>query len=357
MKQFIYLSAICLLALSACTGSFKKGDNGLEYKIISSGSGKTAGYGNFIQIHIKQVYGGTKDSVLMDTRDYMSRIQLLDTVNTPMAYYKVLKQMKKGDSLIIRLLTDTVFKDPKNQMPPFMKKGKYLYTHVKLINIFETREQADSANEAETALAKPRIYKKQIEEIEKDLAGKKAQIEADSKMIEDYLAKNNIKAQKTKWGTYIAVSAEGTGANISNNDVALVNYTGRTLDSGKVFDSNTDPKLKPGQILEPLPVNISNLGGIILGWTDALLQLKKGSKATIYIPSSLGYGANGNGEKIKPNANLTFDIEVVNVVNDVAYMAMQKAKQEEMMKKMQESQQGQPGQNPNPANDPNKPGQ
>ena len=161
MKQFIYLAAICMLALSACTGSFKKGD-GLEYKIISSGSGKTAAYGNFIQIHIKQVYRGDKDSVLLDTRDYMSRIQVLDTVNTPMSYYKILKQLKRGDSLIIRLLTDTVFKDPKNAMPAFMKKGKYLYTSVKLLNIFETREQADSANKSETALSKPKIFKKQF---------------------------------------------------------------------------------------------------------------------------------------------------------------------------------------------------
>ena len=341
MKQFIYLAAICMLALSACTGSFKKGDNGLEYKIISSGSGKTPGYGNFIQIHIKQVYSGAKDSVLLDTRDYMSRIQVLDTVNTPISYYKILKQLKRGDSLIIRLLTDTVFKDPKNAMPAFMKKGKYLYTSVKLLNIFETREQADSANKAETALSKPKIFKKQIEEIEKGLVAKKAQMDVDSKIIEGYLTKNNVKAQKTKWGTFIAVSTEGTGANISNTDVALVNYTGRTLDSGKVFDSNTDPKLRPGQPLQPLAVNIADLGGIIVGWTDALMQLKKGSKATIYIPSSLGYGVNGKGEKIKPNENLIFDIEVVDVVNEEAYLAKQQAMQEEMMRKAQQQQQSQ----------------
>ena len=335
MKQFIYLAAICMLALSACTGSFKKGD-GLEYKIISSGSGKTVGYGNYIQIHIKQLYAGTKDTVLMDTRDYMSRIQILDSVNTPLAYFKILTKLKKGDSLIIRMLTDTVFKDPKNVMPDFMKKGKYLYTSVKLLNIFETREQADSASQAESILAKPRIYKKQIEEVEKELVGKKAQIEADSKMIEDYLAKNNIKAQKTKWGTYVAISTEGTGEKISINDVAVVNYTGRTLDSAKVFDSNTDPKLGHPQ---PYEVKVGELGGIILGWSDALLQLKKGTKATIYIPSSLAYGPAGNGEKIKPNENLMFDMEVTDVISETAFAAKQKAMQEEMMRKAQQQSQ------------------
>jgi FKBP-type peptidyl-prolyl cis-trans isomerase len=346
MKQFIYLSAICMLALSACTGSFKKSEGGLEYKIISSGSGKAVGYGDFIQIHIKQVYSGAKDTVLMDTHDLMSRIQILDSVNTPAAYYKVLKNMRKGDSLIIRILTDTIFKDSKNEMPPFMKKGKYLYTHVKLVNFFQTREQADSANKAESALAKPRIYKKQLEEVEKDLATKKAQIETDSKIIEAYLAKNNIKAEKTKWGTYIAISTEGTGAKMTNADVAVVNYTGRTLDSGRVFDSNTDPNFKHPQ---PYDVNLSELNGVIVGWTDALLQLKKGTKATIYIPSSLAYGTNGNGREIKPNENLIFDIEVIDAMSEEASAAKQKVMQEEMMKKMQESQQQKPA-------DANKPG-
>lgn len=342
MKQLIYLSAICMLALGACTGSFKKGDNGLEYKIISSGSGKAAAYGNFMQIHIKQVYGGTKDTVLMDSHDYMARIQPLDTVSMPMAYYKVLKQLRKGDSAIVRFLTDTIFKDPNNPIPPFMKKGKYLYTHIKVVNIFETREQADSANEAEAIVARPKIYKKQVEQIETELAGKKAQIDADSKVIEDYLAKNNIKAQKGKWGTYIAISNEGTDEKISNMDVASVNYTGRTLDSGKVFDSNIDPEFKHP---EPYDVKVGELSGIILGWIDALHQLKKGSKATVYIPSSLAYGPGGNGEKIKPNENLVFDMEVVDVLNEQAFAAKQKALQEDMMKKMQEQQKSQ-GQTP-----------
>lgn len=335
MKQFIYLPAVCLIALSACTGSFKKGDIGLEYKIISSGSGKTIGYGNFMQIHIKRVYAGAKDTVLMDTRDYISQIQPMDSATMPLAYFKIMKQMKKGDSLIIRMLTDTIFKDPANQMPPFMKKGKYVYTYVKLLNIFENKEQAEKANMAEMVLAKPRIFKKQVEEVEKMLESKKTQLAAESKLIEEYLLKNNIKASKTKWGTYIAVATEGTGEKISSKDVAVVNYTGRTLDSGKVFDSNTDPKFMHPQ---PYDVNVSEIGGIILGWTDALLQFKKGTKATIYVPSTLGYGENGNGEKIKPGDNLIFDMEILDVLTTEAFMAKQKAQQDEMMKKMQESQ-------------------
>jgi len=333
MKQFFYLAAISMLALTACKTSFKKAEKGLEYKIIKSGSGKTIEYGNYMQVHIKQVYGGTKDTVLMDSRDYMARIQVLDSVGTPLTYYKILSQLRKGDSLILRLLTDSAFKDPNQKMPAFMKKGKYLYTHVSLVNIFETKAQADSAAQAEAILAKPRIYKKQMEEVEKQLAESKAQLEIDSKLIEAYLAKNNIKAQKTKWGTYVSITTPGMGANLNNTNIATVNYTGRTLDSGRVFDSNIDPKFNH---VQPMEVNIGELGAVILGWTDALMQLKAGSKATVFIPSSLAYGPQGNGSEIKPNDNLIFDIEVIAATTEAEYLAKQKAMQEEIMKKMQE---------------------
>jgi FKBP-type peptidyl-prolyl cis-trans isomerase len=204
-----------------------------------------------------------------------------------------------------------------------------------LVNFFENKDQADSANKAESVLAKPKIYKKQMEEIEKDLAGKKAQFDIDNKIIEDYLAKNNIKAVKTKWGTYVAVSVEGAGDKLNNNYIASVNYTGRTLDSGRVFDSNIDPKFAH---VQPYDVNIGELGGVILGWTDALMQLKKGSKATIYVPSSLAYGPQGNGVQIKPNENLIFDMEIIDATTEEAYAAKQKAMQEEMMKQMQQQQ-------------------
>jgi len=340
MKQFIYLSAICILALSACTGKFKKGDKGLEYKIIPEGSGSKIGYGNYMQIHIKQVYAGAKDTILLDTHEFMPRIQVLDSINTPLSYYKIISQMRKGDSLVIRLLTDSAFKDGGQQMPDYMKKGKFLYTHVTLVNFFTNRDQADSAQKAESVIAKPKIFKKQMEEIEKEVANRKTQIEADSKIIEAYLAKNNIKATKGKWGTYIAVSTEGTGDKIDIGSVASVNYTGRTMDSARVFDSNVDPAFKH---VQPYDVTIAAFD-VVLGWTDALLQFKKGTKATLYVPSALGYGVNGNGGIIKPNDNLIFDMEIVDAMDQDAFAAKQKAMQEEMMKKMQSQQPAPQGQ-------------
>ncbi len=48
--------------------------------------------------------------------------------------------------------------------------------------------------------------------------------------------------------------------------------------------------------------------------TEAILFFKKGDKGRMLIPSVLAYGANpAPGGPIKPNENLIFDIEVVDV--------------------------------------------
>ncbi len=334
MKKYVYLAVIGMIGLASCTESFKKGDNGIEYKIISNGNGQKISYGNFMQLHIMQMYKGTKDTVLSDTRDFMPRILVFDSVSTPIAYFKILRQLKKGDSAVLRVKTDSMYKGAPEGMPPFMARGKYVYTTVKLVNIFENVNQADSAQKAEVELAKPKMLKKQLENIDKNVAENKDQIAMDSKLIMDYLTKNNIKATKARWGTFVAIQNEGTGNQITTNDVVSVNYTGRTLDSGKVFDSNTDPKF---QHVQPYQVDMTQMSGVMIGWLDGLLQLKKGSKATFYIPSSLAYGKQGR-DIIKPNDNLVFDIEIVDVENQAEAAkkmeAQQKAMQAEQQRKM-----------------------
>lgn len=333
MKKYVYLSLITLAALTSCKEGFKKGDNGLEYKIISNGKGQQLKPLNFMQLQITEMYKGSKDTILSDTRETMPRVIGFDSVSTPLAYYKILAQMRKGDSVVVRALTDSLFKSMPERMPPFMAKGKYVYTSVKLLNIFTTVKEADSARDAEAIIAKPRIRKLQLDAVNKELAKEAPQLAADSKIIEDYLAKNNIRATKTKWGVYVAVHNEGTGNKATLDDVITVNYTGKTLDSGKVFDSNIDPAF---QHVQPYPVPLGQIGSVIPGWTDGLQELRKGSKATFYIPSSLAYGKSGN-QGIRPGAILVFDVEALNVENEDAAMKRIVAEQLAAQQKMMES--------------------
>jgi FKBP-type peptidyl-prolyl cis-trans isomerase len=153
--------------------------------------------------------------------------------------------------------------------------------------------------------------------------------------LSDYLAAHKLTATKAPWGTYVVITNPGTGDNINDTSVAVVNYTGRTIQD-TVFDSNTDPKFGHK---EPIMVDLNQLNSVILGWNDGLKMLKKGSKAQFYIPSSLGYGKTGNGEKIKANENLIFDIEVVDIITPAQYQAKQMEQQQKMMEMQQKMQQ------------------
>jgi len=329
MKTRFYFPVFLLVILSACTDSFKKAGNGIEYKIIADGHGKTVGYGNFLQLHFKQTYKGAKDTVIGDSRDFMPRINVLDSISTPPEYFKIISQLRIGDSLIMRTPVDSFYKKQPSARPPFMKGGDMIYTSLKVLNIFETREQADSANKAEAKTARPRIFKKQMERIDQELiARNKTQLEAEVKAISDHLAKNNIKATKTNWGTFVNITREGTGEKISSTDIVMVNYTGRTLDSGRVIDSNTDPAF---QHVQPLQVIMGQLGpNLVLGWIDALFQMKNGSKATVYIPATLAYGKEGRAPQVGPNQNLVFDLEVVSAENEEVVLSKQEAEQKRM---------------------------
>ena len=306
MRKISYVCLLAVIMLSACKQSFKKGEMGLEYKIISSGNGEKLNMGDFMQIHLGQYYNnGKTDSLMNDSRTTTGPvIETVDTTTMPPAYFKILTQLKKGDSLVIRVLTDSAFAKYPGSMPPFFKKGNYLITTVKLLNVFKTREQADSARTAEAALM-----------MQRDSINNIAIMAKDDKTLTEYFAKNNIKTVKGALGTYVEIIQPGTGPNIDTSVVVKTNYTGKTMD-GKMFDSNTDPS--KGHV-EPFSVNMTNdmsLGqGVIRGWTDGMKLLNKGAKAKFYIPSPLAYGKQQMGEDIKPNSILVFDIEILDVLN------------------------------------------
>src|SRR6186713_585835 len=188
MKHSIYLLAITSLLLASCNKPFKKAEGGLQYKIISDGKGKTLKNGDFIEIQINQSYKGPgKDTVLFDSRTVSNQIIAMDSVGIPPVYYKIFKQSRKGDSIIVKQLTDSLMKG--GNTPPFMKKGAYIIANYKIVNIFETKESADSAYKIQVAIAKAKDSVKAIQ-----------QIKIDDKIITDYLAKDKINAVKAPQG-------------------------------------------------------------------------------------------------------------------------------------------------------------
>ena len=97
----------------------------------------------------------------------------------------------------------------------------------------------------------------------------------------------------------------GEGAEAMEYNKVTVHYTGY-LENGKVFDSS----LNKGR--EPFSFTLGT-GSVIKGWDEGLKGMKVGGKRKLIIPPDIGYGKNGAGNVIPPNATLIFDVELLKV--------------------------------------------
>jgi FKBP-type peptidyl-prolyl cis-trans isomerase FkpA len=300
-KELLFLfCSIIFFTVSAQNDDFIKAESNIEYKIYPSANGNKIEYGNFIKMHVVQLYHAAKDTVLYDSDDYASPVQPVDSVSLPIYYYNILKQLKNNDSVVMRIIVDSAYKNSQMPMPPMFEPGKYLYTCIKVNEIFDTKAKADSA-----ALVEQKIM------AAKEAVKSAAAFETDNRILAEYFAKNNITGvAKLPLGTYIKVIKKGVGKNATTNDKVKVMYTGKSL-AGKPFDSNQDANFGH---TDPYEVDLSkNPVQVIAGWEEALKNMNKGTKAVIFVPSPLGYGSRGYPPAIAPNEILMFDMELVAV--------------------------------------------
>ena len=126
-----------------------------------------------------------------------------------------------------------------------------------------------------------------------------SQAEEDQILIENYLMENNITAQMTPEGLhYVITEAGNSEAMPTINSTVEVKYIGRFLDNS-VFDQTA------GSMTFTSP-----LSGLIPGWQIGIPLMQRGGKATLYIPSGLGYGRN-SPPGIPANSVLIFEIELI----------------------------------------------
>ncbi|MFJ4781391.1 FKBP-type peptidyl-prolyl cis-trans isomerase [Streptomyces sp. NPDC088762] len=97
--------------------------------------------------------------------------------------------------------------------------------------------------------------------------------------------------------------SEGKGPALKKGDIAQVNYLGQVWDGKEPFDQSFGKG-------KPFDVTIG-AGAVIKGWDQGLEGQKVGSRVELVIPPALGYGEQGSGDKIKPNATLVFVVDIV----------------------------------------------
>ena len=109
----------------------------------------------------------------------------------------------------------------------------------------------------------------------------------------------------------------GTGPEAIIGKTVNVHYTGWMYDEdaadnkGRKFDSSRDRDSHFSFLL--------GSGRVIKGWDQGVLGMKVGGQRTLIIPPSMGYGAQGAGNIIPPNATLIFDVELLGLQEESSH--------------------------------------
>ena len=137
------------------------------------------------------------------------------------------------------------------------------------------------------------------------------------------IADQKAKAITLPSGLKILSLVDSKGTKPSMGSKVLVKYAG-FLEEGTLFDTNYeevalsrnkfDQRRKDGKGYEPLPMDYSTDSPLVAGFREGLLSMKIGDKIRVFIPSHLGYGAQGSGP-IPANSDLVFDLEITGLAH------------------------------------------
>lgn len=279
--------------------------NGLMYKLVKDAPGTLHPVvGGGVEIHLQNI---VDDSLIYSSRQAFDGRP--SSFKVPPVQYEgdvlqALMLMTPGDSAVIAIPVDSLMAHGQPEMPWMRRNSpqKLVYTIV-LASVISP-EQLQREEEAK---------RKNMEEMQRkaqeDAAAHAAkQGPIDDKLITDYLKEHKIKTQKTEQGLYYKITKEGDGAQPQPGQQVYVMYTGKLL-NGNVFDSNMDPKYGH---TDPFDFKLGE-GRVIKGWDIGIGLLKKGTKATLYIPSTLAYGQRAMGPDIPANSVLIFDVELTDI--------------------------------------------
>lgn len=130
-----------------------------------------------------------------------------------------------------------------------------------------------------------------------------SQAEIEQNQLIDYIVDKDLSPTRSVTGLYYQIHEKGTGEKIKFGDDISVHYKGMYMD-GTVFQDSRE-------MGKPLSFKLGPRG-LIKGWVEGLRYMNEGTKATLLIPSKLGYESKGRGD-IPGNTPLIFEMEIVEV--------------------------------------------
>jgi FKBP-type peptidyl-prolyl cis-trans isomerase FkpA len=151
-----------------------------------------------------------------------------------------------------------------------------------------------------------------------DDGSKEIQKEKELRLLKLYLEAKNITVEPETNGMFFVSQQAGTGLRPEPEHWVIIRYTAKTVND-LIFDT-TDEKIArdnyiytSAAIYGDRRIPLASLG--IRGLTDGLRMMKEGGRATLIIPSHLGYGGSGTGN-LPPYTTLVYDVELIRVITD-----------------------------------------
>ena len=283
-----------ILFLAGCSseGRRLKTESGYEYEIVRKGSDEPIAINDYVFFYMSLMV----DDSVWQTTATMGKPSVLKMMedNTNYGQLKPLvdlfSSLHNGDSLLFYFPLDSF----DNKPPVFDSVAGPLVYHIGI---------ADVMNEAEFEAHSDSIQQAQ-ESVRQVVRDRMPQVEAQAKATYESYKKGELEGQMqtTPSGLRYIIHEQGDGPVPVKGDQISVHYYGMLDADASMFDSS----FKGGQPYQ-FPVG---MGQVIRGWDEALLLLPKGTKATLFIPASLAYGAAGSPPVIPENASLIFYVEV-----------------------------------------------
>ena len=285
---------VASVGVMSCQKRTETTSDGIEYTFIKEGEEKPNA-GEYVVYHFTAKTADDSTFISSYDQPTPAYMQYNEPAEGVSGIDEVFSNLRKGDSVVVQAAAEKVFGP---NLPPFLALGQDVTISIGVVEILKEEVFQDYFND---------LFE----------ASQQKQTDTDIKIIEDYIAENNLNATKTESGLFYVIEEEGDGPEVNEGDTVGVNYTGYVLD-GTVFDTSIEEVAREnntfmeGRPYEPIEFQVG-AGRVIPGWDEGLQYLKKGSKAKLLIPSTLAYGDRQASEVIKANSVLVFDVEVTDV--------------------------------------------
>jgi FKBP-type peptidyl-prolyl cis-trans isomerase len=101
----------------------------------------------------------------------------------------------------------------------------------------------------------------------------------------------------------------GSGEAAETGKVAVIHFTAWRDDNGAKGVQFFDTREQRGK---PVAFKVGT-DKVMPGWNIGVVGMKVGGRRRLMVPAALGYGAKSVGEVVPPNADLIFDVELIEV--------------------------------------------